>query len=213
MSSYRTRGFTLTELMVVIGAMAGLAAFLFVLNKSNRGPARRTACKSNLSQIGKACGMYAEVPSNLGLFPDYGDGNPMSAMNLLYDGYIDDPRVFSCPSRQISTLGLNRATDPGFVSNLGDQNGKPGCSYGYDPGHTDTHGMAGIAADVSEGRSPTKKSNSRNHMGHGQNLLIGAGSVEWMDDGIRDLGGDGSDIIWREDPMLDADLDSNITQK
>lgn len=205
-------GFTLIELLVVIAIIAILAGLILPVLARARESARRTACKSNLSQIGKACGMYAEVPANLGKFPDSGDDNPMFSLNLLYDAYIDDPRVFSCASKQVTTLNLEKCTKDGFSPNLGDKDGTPGCSYGYDIGHTDTHGMAGIAADVPSGNADgNKENNSGNHKKDGQNFLLGAGSVEWMDTGERDLGDDGKDVIWKDD-SLDADLESDIGQ-
>ncbi len=208
-------GFTLVELLAVIVLFALLASLILpvIAGHYNR-LRRRTPCKSNLSQIGKACGMYAEIPAHMGRLPDYGDGNPMSALNLLYDSYIDDPRVFSCPFAPFSVKVLNKATAPGFTPNLGDRESSPGSSYGYDIGHLDTHGVAGIAADAGNGRDASKKSNSRNHNGNGQYLLLGAGSVEWLERGIRDLGEDSPrDCIWVDDLDVEDDEDSAISQR
>ena len=206
-------GFTLIELLVVIAIIAILAGLILPVLARARESARRTACKSNLSQIGKACGMYAEVPANLGMFPEHaGGGNPMSSLNLLYDAYIDDSRVFACASRQTSTSGLNKTTDAGgFTPNLGDESSSPGSSYGYDEGHRDTHGVAGIAADFG-GTSSGPDGNSPNHKKDGQNILLGAGSVEWLDTGERDVGEETKDVIWSEDSDLEADQDSVIVQ-
>lgn len=52
------RGFTLIELLVVIAIIAILAAVLFPVFAQAKQAAKRTACISNLSQIGKASLLY-----------------------------------------------------------------------------------------------------------------------------------------------------------
>ena len=60
MNRCKTNGFTLVELLVVIGIIALLAAILFPVFASVRQKARQTTCLSNLKQAGLAISMYAQ---------------------------------------------------------------------------------------------------------------------------------------------------------
>lgn len=58
--SRKNRGFTLIELLVVIAIIAILAAILFPVFAQARETAKKTACVSNLKQLGTAAIMYAQ---------------------------------------------------------------------------------------------------------------------------------------------------------
>jgi prepilin-type N-terminal cleavage/methylation domain-containing protein/prepilin-type processing-associated H-X9-DG protein len=67
---YRQRGFTLVELLVVIGIIAVLIALLLPSLSRAREHARRTVCLSNLRQLASAMIMYNN--ENKGRFPAAG---------------------------------------------------------------------------------------------------------------------------------------------
>jgi len=88
------RGFTLVELLVVIAIIAILAAILFPLFQRAREQARKTACQSNLLQIGKAIKLY--LADNDDIYPT----------NRWWPGYHGNTGTFvsilvplSCPDR------------------------------------------------------------------------------------------------------------------
>jgi prepilin-type processing-associated H-X9-DG protein len=91
-------GFTLVELMVVIGIIMVLAGMLLPALQKAKESSRRAVCASNLKQIGLACSLYAE--ENRGWYPPKDE----IMENLIIDGeavypeYISDLNVFGCPS-------------------------------------------------------------------------------------------------------------------
>jgi len=119
----RARGFTLIELLVVVAIIALLAAILFPVIRRARESARRTACISNVRQMGLGFRMYTQ---------DFDARLPLSRTNFcidpvtefttyltvsnptcptgairqywpdLIDAYVKNPQVFNEPS------GVNR---------------------------------------------------------------------------------------------------------
>lgn len=86
-SRYRS-AFTLVELLVVIAVLSLLAALLFPSFAKARSQARRTACVSNLKQIGMAFHMYRQ---------DFDGGLP-THLSIVNASYLRDARALLCPS-------------------------------------------------------------------------------------------------------------------
>ncbi len=84
-------GFTLVELLMVIGVMGILAALLLVAVQRGRKNARITSCKSNLRQFSQALQMRRNDTGDiLGGYPDF--------LSNFYSQYIDAKEIYICPS-------------------------------------------------------------------------------------------------------------------
>jgi prepilin-type N-terminal cleavage/methylation domain-containing protein/prepilin-type processing-associated H-X9-DG protein len=122
--SKKTRGFTLVELLVVIGIIAVLISILLPSLNKAREAAKRALCLSNLHQIGLGFQIYANA--NHGQVPlgCYGVtyqetwvswfawSAPLKPhlYNLGYlfaTGACPNPKVFYCPSDNASPYGAN----------------------------------------------------------------------------------------------------------
>ncbi|MDQ2986280.1 MAG: prepilin-type N-terminal cleavage/methylation domain-containing protein [Armatimonadota bacterium] len=111
----RKRAFTLIELLVVIAIIAIIAAILFPVFSKAKKSANQSKCISNLSQIGKAIGLYMTeaddkwpfgidpadkfTPQIWGQFPAFQALIPHTPlMHDLLDPYVRAPAVWECPT-------------------------------------------------------------------------------------------------------------------
>jgi prepilin-type N-terminal cleavage/methylation domain-containing protein len=117
------RGFTLIELLVVIAIIAILAAILFPVFQKVRENARRTACLSNMNQIGLAFIEYTQDADER--LPN-GSGYSDISNNFLGDGSgwasqiypdIKSTGVFHCPDDSTPASGVRVPVSYGYNMN------------------------------------------------------------------------------------------------
>jgi len=87
-------GFTLVELLVVIGIISTLAGLVIPAAQYAIRKARMTACQHNLQQIGQMLVAGSEEP---GGYPHGAGLTGAQTLALLVGTRIGDPRIFSCP--------------------------------------------------------------------------------------------------------------------
>jgi prepilin-type N-terminal cleavage/methylation domain-containing protein len=99
----RRYGFTLVELLVVIGIIAVLIGILLPALRKTRQAAQAVACQSNLRQIGLGIRLYTE--NNEGVLPACGDDGDTFSPILMPDkmGWASDALWMNAVSR--STFG------------------------------------------------------------------------------------------------------------
>jgi prepilin-type N-terminal cleavage/methylation domain-containing protein/prepilin-type processing-associated H-X9-DG protein len=104
-SGMKRHGFTLIELLVVIAIIAILAAILFPVFAKARDQARKSACGSNMRQLGLALNMYVQdydevLPGQPQPFtlPDFfAESAPRNWCRELLP-YVKNRQLFICPS-------------------------------------------------------------------------------------------------------------------
>jgi prepilin-type N-terminal cleavage/methylation domain-containing protein len=118
------RGFTLVELLVVIGVIAVLVSLLLPALGNARRASERTVCLSQLRQLQTAQMLYAAEQDNL--LVAAGDGTEQGGWIGLLQPYSKSPLVRRCPadlsvhfSQPVTSTGRLRTTSYGinnFVS-------------------------------------------------------------------------------------------------
>lgn len=124
------RGFTLVELLVVIGILAVLAAIVFPVFSRAREKARAATCLSNLKQLGLAVAMYCQdydskfpwgldpadwyLPLIWSGYPQWQALIPtMQYLHEVVNPYVRNRQVWACPSDS----GYTQLEDSGLALN------------------------------------------------------------------------------------------------
>lgn len=139
------RGFTLIELLVVIAIIAILAALLTPMASSAIEKGRRSACRSNLRDVGLALMLWARDHDDWLVlkdnYPTYSSGNlqgeyPMRnhVLKLASNNYVRLTRQWICPSDKVDGPGGSiQVRDPKIFGPTYDTRGN--CSYMYVAGY------------------------------------------------------------------------------
>src|SRR5690348_13949507 len=90
------RGFTLVEVLVVIAVVALLVTMLFPVFSRARENARRSACASNLKQIGLGLQMYCQ--DHDGRYPSPASSATTYGWAQTIQPYLKNAQIFQCPS-------------------------------------------------------------------------------------------------------------------
>lgn len=143
----KSRAFTLIELLVVVGVIAVLVAILLPVFFAVRERGRRTACLSNLHQLGTALIAYTQDAD--GFFPvRQADGEDGPDWVDGVEKYVGNADIFQCPSCPVPDIdskpdpGEPKLIDKGYALNFE-------ISGAYQPGFTRTKpGPLAATADI-----------------------------------------------------------------
>jgi len=195
-------GFTLVELLVVVGIIAILISILLPALSKARDAARKTACLSNLRQVHQLIAMYAN---------EYKDRVPVGYRgqkqfnSMIYSGtagrfvlfgmirtagYMPEPAVFYCPAENDPRSIMGSDVNPWPPGPEGNPAVNVAAGYGFRPAvdiPDDPQTWGSLLPRLSKFRSkailadltalPTRL-NTRHRIG--VNVLYGDGSAKWV---------------------------------
>lgn len=118
MRSNRVAGFTLIEMLVVIGVIAILAAILFPVFSRARIKAREAKCTTNLHSIVMALKQYYQDYQAYPMWPTWNPvvGRFVGGVSALYPDYITDAGVLICPDDTTAVTHMKDAKNAVYSS-------------------------------------------------------------------------------------------------
>ncbi|MEM7457791.1 MAG: hypothetical protein AAF456_25935 [Planctomycetota bacterium] len=202
-------GWSMSDLLVAVAAMAVLVSILLPAISYSRYQARVSSCQNNMRSLGAAMLSFSSSDPS-GHFPSATlEGNLAAsgiyAPILKESGLVENDSVFSCPGRVEdqpvfipSVSEVESAVGPRLIY----LHHTMGGHYGYTMGYVDE---SGLRAPVNLGRGnlillsdmPSRdldRRRSGNHEAKGQNLLFEDGRVEFV-----------PGFAWVNDPIFEND--------
>jgi prepilin-type N-terminal cleavage/methylation domain-containing protein len=105
------RGFTLLELLVVLGLITVLIGLTLAGVSTLRKYSQAVRCISHLRQIGAAFNQYAISNNRMFPNPDVGSATSSWEKTLFDGGYIGDPDILRCPADTLAFAATNSSYD------------------------------------------------------------------------------------------------------
>ena len=192
--------FSLKELIVITVLLSicvgiGVKVYKYVY----RPQSRQLACLNNLKQLTLICHIYSDATGNNGLFPNDGKSACLS-LNLLFDSYMKDYRLFKCASSNATASrdALKTITPANIGRNLSNKM----TDYGYDRRHNPDEWTPILLSDMGPEAGPGK--NSTNHVieygdPSGQNVVDCSGAGRFVENTILKRDKLADDDIFQDD--------------
>ena len=184
------RGFTLVELLVVMTIIGIMAGMIMPQISKSLEKVRRTACSSNLRQVGLALHAYAQ--DNEGRYPFTGSAGDSANKHfaLMFPRWINKEGVFLCRSAATRGYRADEVTDPAHGARAETLKAGENCyAYAFGLGGPSTEEMplaCDQLADVSASTQRWEKQGfGGNHSDDGGNVLYRDGHVDFLSAGAQ----------------------------